>query len=227
MKLITISGLILLISISMTGLSQEVQNLRVSQSGNRVNILFDLNGVGKVSKLDLFYTMDDGKTWTGPLKNIIGEIRNMTSPSTNNQIIWDAQSEKGIITGNVQFRIEIDLIQPEEKKITDGNIEFKRHKTAKNIWLTATLISAGTGLYATSRGNKLYKEYETAGEDAADLHRKIETLDLIAPIAYGAAGISALCFIIQAGKQAKSKKLLSIHPMYLKDGGGATLTFKF
>jgi len=227
MKRLSISGILFFLCLTFGAVSQEVQNMRISQSGNRVNILFDLRGTGKVSKVDLFYTLDEGVTWTGPLKQVSGKTTNLPVPSADNLIIWDAQSEKGSFTGNIQFKLEMDVIPAEETKVTATLNQYQRHKTMTNVWLTATLISAGTGLYATSRGNKLYKDYQNAGADAAEIHRKIETLDLVAPIAYGIAGICTINFIIQAGKQAKSNKQLSFQPLYFPHGGGAALTLNF
>jgi len=219
--------ILFLVSISLNCISQEVKNVRVSQSGNRVNLLYDLFGSGKVIKVNLFYTTDDGQTWKGPLKNLNGDISNVISPTTDKRIVWDALTEIGEIKGNIQFQITVDFEKIKEVQPWAADPGFKKHKTLKSVWLTTALISTGTGILTMTKANSLYDDYQTAGEDAADIHKKIETLDVIYPIAYGIAAVSAVNFIIQAGKQGKVKKQLSLHPMYLHDGGGTTLTFKF
>ncbi|HOY96015.1 MAG TPA: hypothetical protein PK509_09775 [Catalimonadaceae bacterium] len=189
--------------------------------------MYDLTGIGKAVKLDLFYTTDNGVTWSGPLKYLSGEISNVNAPAKDKRIVWDALTEVGEIKGNMRFRITADFSKVAEVQPKTTSADFRKHKTQKGVWLASTLVSSGIGLMTMGRSNKLYDEYQTAQEDAADIHKKIETLDIVTPIAFGVAGISALNFIIQAGKQAKAKKQISFHPLYLPDGGGATLTFKF
>jgi hypothetical protein len=93
--------------------------------------------------------------------------------------------------------------------------------------LTTAITAAGTGIFAYLQSNKLYDEYKTAINDAADLHSKIETYDIIYPIAFAVAGASTVTFAIYAGKQIKLKKQLSFQPVPIRNGGGLLLTFKF
>jgi hypothetical protein len=104
---------------------------------------------------------------------------------------------------------------------------FKKHKTLKSVWLITALVSTGAGFLTMTKASSLYDDYQTAGEDAADIHKKIETLDVVYPIAFGIAAISGVNFIIQAGKQGKVKKQLSFQPNYIPKGAGASLTLKF
>lgn len=227
MKLIRILLITILTSYSILAASQEVKNIRVSQAGNRINILYDLTGIGNAVKLDLYYTTDNGVTWTGPLKNLSGEISNVNAPANDKRIVWDALTEVGEIKGNLQFRITADFSKNAVVQPVPTSAEFRKHQTLKSVWLISTLVSTVTGIMAMSKSNTLYDEYQTAQEDAADIHNKIETLDVVYPVLFGVAGFSALNFFIQAGKQAKARKQVSFHPMYLPDGGGATLTFTF
>lgn len=227
MKLIRILLITILTGYSIISSSQEVTNIRVSQAGNRVNIMYDLTGVGKALKLDLFYTTDNGLTWSGPLKYLSGDISNVNAPANDRRIVWDALTESGEIKGNIQFRITADFSKVADIQPKPTNAEFRKHKTQKGVWLASTLVSSGIGLLTMSRSNALYDDYQNAQEDAADIHKKIETLDIVTPVAFGVAGLSALNFIIQAGKQSKARKQISFQPVYIPDGGGATLTFRF
>ena len=155
--------------------SQEVKNIRISQNGNRVNVLFDLAETSKTYKVDLYVTTDDGITWTGPLKSVSGDVGNNVPFGSNRQIIWDIVSEKGLDEGYMQFKVvaeALNIAKPEQistGKTTDTNAEFKKYKTGKTISLTLALASAGTGIFAYLQGNKLYDEYKTATDDAADI----------------------------------------------------------
>jgi hypothetical protein len=191
-----IIGLLFLVSFSLNCISQEVKNIRVNQSGNRVNILYDLLGTGKAVKVDLFYTTDDGQTWKGPLRNLNGDIIDVISPATDKRIVWDALTEIGEIKGNIQFQITVDFEKMKEVQpwVTDPG--FKKHKTLKSVWLTTALISTGAGILTMTKANSLYDDYQTAGENAADIHKKIETLDVVYPVAFGIAAFSAVNFII-------------------------------
>lgn len=60
--------LVILTSFLTTTVSQEVRNIRVSQTGNRVNVLFDLDETSKTYKVDLYVTTDDSKTCTGQIQ---------------------------------------------------------------------------------------------------------------------------------------------------------------
>lgn len=210
--------------------SQEVKNIRISQNGNRVNVLFDLAETSKTYKVDLYVTTDDGITWTGPLKSVSGDVGNNVPFGSNRQIIWDIVSEKGLDEGYMQFKVvaeSLNIEQASTGKTNDTNAEFKKYKTGKTISLTLALASAGTGIFAYIQGNKLYDEYKTATDNAADLHSKIQTYDLIYPIAFALAGASTVTFAIYAGKQNKLKKQLSFQPIPIRNGGGLLLTYKF
>jgi len=227
MRRLRVFGFLLFVSLYFNGLAQEVLNMRVSQTGNRVSILYDLTGDGIATKIDLYVSADEGVTWVGPLKFISGDINNVKAPAQNKMIIWDARSEKGNITGTLQFKFDMEFSKAIAQTHKVINPDLKRHKTMKNVWLTTALISTGTGILTLTKANSLYDDYQKAGEDAADIHGKIKTLDVVYPVSFGIAAISGVNFIIQANKQGKVKKQLSVNPMYLQDGGGATLTFKF
>ena len=213
--------------------AQEVKNIRVSQTGSRVNVLFDLAETAKTYKVDLFVTTDDGKTWIGPLKSVSGDVGNNVPFGYNRQIIWDIVSEKGFTEGYLQFKVEaeaLNAVQPVQTtpgKTTGTNTQFKKYKTAKTISLTTAVASAGVGLFTWMKSNQLYDEYSTATDDAAAIHSKIETYDLIYPVAFAVAGAGTVTFAVYARKQGKLKKQLSFQPVPVRNGGGLLLTYKF
>jgi len=75
---------------------QEVTNVRISQDGTSIVVLYDLEGKNDRYDVNLFYTTDDGKTWQGPLKNVTGDVAAQLA-GKNKKAIWNAIAEKGFI----------------------------------------------------------------------------------------------------------------------------------
>ena len=218
--------------LNMAASAQEIKNIRVNQEGNRVNVLYDLAGKGQTFKVNLFYTVNDGQSWQGPLKGATGDVGDKVQPGLNKQITWDLLSETALKEGYLQFKVVADVSEvsmPTDKATIDPNSNLKnsKYKTGKTISLVTAIVSAGTGIFATIQGNKLYDEYQTATDDAADIHKKIETYDIITPVAFAIAGASTVSFIIYSSKYGKAKKQLAFQPYPLQDGGGLAVSFKF
>lgn len=210
--------------------AQNINNLRVNQVEQQVYVVFDLIGRNQTFKVDLFYSNDEGKTWKGPLKGVIGDVGINVKPGNNKQIIWDVLSESEMEEGYLQFKViaeAIELSTPLEAKTKIIDSDVRKYKTGKVISLSLALASAGTGIYTYLQGNKLYDEYKTATNNASDLRSKVELYDNIYPIAFAVAGASTVTFIICSTKQGKAKKELSFQPMPLHNGGGMALSLKF
>jgi len=213
-------------------IAQEIKNIRITQEGTTVNVTYDLEGRGQVFKVDLFYTTNNGQTWNGPLKSATGDVGSNILPGINKQITLDVNSETGMQEAYLQFKVVADVFETAVPLETaaidpDSNLKINKFKTGKTISLTLALASAGTGIFATIQGNKLYDKYQTATDDAASLHSKIETYDIIAPVAFAIAGASTVSFIIYSSKHGKAKKQLSFQPVPVRNGGGLLLTYKF
>ncbi|MCD4665089.1 MAG: PEGA domain-containing protein, partial [Bacteroidales bacterium] len=106
-----------------------------------------------------------------------------------------------------------------------AQLDFNKYKRRKNLWLGGTIVSAGIGAYYLYSADNHYKEYETATENATDLHNQIKTEDTIWPIAFGVSGFCAVMTIINGTKQGKAKKQIGISVVPLE--GGGMLSFKF
>lgn len=96
----------------------------------------------------------------------------------------------------------------------DPSILVKKYKRNKNIWLGSAIFSSGIGVYSILKSNQLYDEYQSATTNASDLHDKIETYDMITPIAFTAAGLCLVEFFIQNSKFKKAKSKLKLYPAY-------------
>ena len=107
-----------------------------------------------------------------------------------------------------------------------AQLDFKKYKRRKNLWLGGTIASAAVGGYFLYSADNHYKEYETATDNASDLHNQIKTEDTIWPIAFGVSGVCAVITIINASKQGKAKRKINISMLPLQAGGMFCLTLQ-
>jgi hypothetical protein len=146
------------------------------------------------------------------------------------EIIWYFKSEFDGDISNVVFNIyayEEEKPSALSRLISEPSSNYERHKTMKNIWLGGAVASAAVGGYAIIRSNSLYNDYQTATDDAEKIRKKFKTMDIVAPIAFVIAGVSASQFILQSNKQKKAQQSLNLHFSPLNDGAVLGLTFKF
>lgn len=272
-----------LLALSLAVNGQDIKNFRAVQEGNQVKISYDLSGAKKMYNISLYYTLDKGKTWLGPMLKISGDAGGSQSPGTNKLIIWDALSEQGPLDGMVQFKLETEImpepvaekvkeakppkeapiretteadrrkaetarkepekrvekpvaektiaaVKPSEKAVSQpwlNDETFKKTRTSKIVFLGSAIATSGLGFFAFSQGNSLYSEYEAGSSDAASLRKKIETFDMITPLAFGLAGICGAGFILKTVKAGNIRKQLSIHAYPDRTGSGVSLTYTF
>lgn len=211
--------------------SQEIRNVKVSQEGTNVLITYDLAGEQAKYQVSLFYTLDDGKTWQGPLKHVTGDVSEQ-SPGNGKKIYWNAAVEKSNIEGYIQFKLFAVLA---DSKISEAIAEkpvyspqYYKFQKGKTPWMIGTMICGAVGTFSHLQANKYYEQYKAATNDASDLHKKVELYDKVAPVAFGIAGFCALEFIIKASKQSKAKKQsLSFYPQPINQGAGIGLAYTF
>ena len=224
---------VLLFFFSLMLSAQEVKNIRVLQQNNNVSVRFDLLGQAENFKVDLFYSTNNGETWQGPLKGVTGAVGIDIKPGKDKRIIWNVLSEPELEEGYMQFKVVAESVIPPSKEILKkqennlASLDLRKYKTGKTISLILGIASAGTGVYSYLQGNKLYDQYQIATDDAADLRSRVETHDIVYPIAFALAGASTVSFIIYSAKHSKVRKSLSLQPVPLKGGGGLALSIHF
>jgi len=218
---------------SLNSYGQEITNVRITQEGKTIVVLYDLAGKPGNYDVSLFYTIDDGKTWTEPLKYVTGDVGGQM-PGTNKKVTWNAAAEKGQFEGNIQFKLYAQSANLMNQAVTEPIVkptyspEYYKYKKRKNFWLGTALVSGGIGVFSMIKASNYYSQYPTATTTAADLHQKVKLYDIISPIAFGMAGLSTLEFILKAGKQGKAKKqTLSFTPVSIKNGAGIGLAYTF
>jgi len=128
---------------------------------------------------------------------------------------------------NDAFVYENKNTQFNTKMEPDPTLTMMKYKKRRNFWMISAIVSAGVGAYSSLQSNKLYDEYQTVTNNAADLHKKIDTFDNVAPIALGVAGFCLVEYIINVSKYGKAKRKLKLYPSYNKNGGSLSLNYKF
>jgi formylglycine-generating enzyme required for sulfatase activity len=103
---------ILIISILLVNLAftQSITNISPKLEGQKIAVTYNLQSDG-AANISLFISEDGGKTFTGPLKQVSGDI-GLMQPGTNKKIIWDVLKERKILHGNnIVFRVKAEPIK--------------------------------------------------------------------------------------------------------------------
>ena len=83
-------------------------------------------------------------------------------------------SKKGYIDLHESFTVTEEKDKYSFELVSDekaiAQMDFKKYKKIKNIFLGATAVTAGIGAYYAYSANKHYEEYKDATEDATHLH---------------------------------------------------------
>jgi len=219
--------------------AQEVSNIKVLPTQSTIEISYDLLSNAPCT-IELYYSDDKALTWKGPLQKVTGDVGYQQSAGNGKRIVWDAAGELGSIEGVLQFKVvatyaesqqptlqsklQQRIIDVEQKKMNAKLIALKKKR---NIWIFPTLVAAGAGGYAYSQTGMLYEKYKNSTTDAATIRGQVQTMSIIYPVAFVAAGFSLVEFFIQSGKYSKEKKKKVVFsPFYLKHGAGINLTVK-
>jgi hypothetical protein len=217
--------------------AQEVTNIKVQPTQSSIEISYDLEA-NAACTIVLYYSDDKAVTWKGPLQKVAGDVGANQMSGKGKKIVWDAAGELGSIEGVLQFKIVATYTSPEQQtvqsKLQQRIIDVEKQKkdaklTAlkkkRNIWIIPAVVTAGVGGYAYSQTGALYEKYKTATTDAANIRGQVQTMALVYPIAFAAAGFSVIEFIIQNGKYSKEKKKkVAFTPIYVPKGAGLNLT---
>ena len=219
--------------------AQEVTNIKVQPTQSSIEISYDLEA-NAACTIVLYYSDDKAVTWKGPLQKVAGDVGVSQMSGKGKKIIWDAAGELGSLEGVLQFKIVATYTSPEQQtlqsKLQQRIIDVEKQKkdaklTAmkkkRNIWIIPAVVTAGVGGYAYSQTGTLYEKYKTATTDAASIRGQVQTMAMVYPIAFAAAGFSVIEFIIQNGKYSKEKKKkVALAPVYVPRGLGLNMTVK-
>jgi len=232
-SILLVSGLFIFNSV----FAQQLSNINVQPKQTLIEISFDLVA-NAACTIVLYYSDDNAVTWKGPLQKVSGDVGANQISGRAKKIIWDAGSELGTVEGLLQFKIVATYADPQqqnlqsklqqriiyvEKQAKDAKLIALKKK--RNIWIFPALVTAGVGGYAYSQTGTLYEKYKTATTDAANIRGQVQTMSMVYPIAFAAAGLSVIKYIIQNGKYSKEKKKkVAFTPIYVPKGAGLNLT---
>ena len=87
--------------------------------------------------------------------------------------------------------------------------EIKSLRMKRNVSFVFAGVIAGTGQYLRSLADKQYTDYQVARSDAGELRDQIETNDSLAPIFFGAGGVSLGLPLYYHSKIGTLTKMLS------------------
>lgn len=92
---ISLGILIFFLIIPTSGYSQSVTNIKAEQTGNDIIITYDLNyhNQSRYFTIELFVSVDGGRTYTGPLSKVEGAIGEKIQPGIHRQIKWSVLEE--------------------------------------------------------------------------------------------------------------------------------------
>ena len=87
--------------------------------------------------------------------------------------------------------------------------EIKSLRMKRNVSFVFAGVIAGAGQYLRSLADKQYTDYQVARSDAGELRDQIETNDSLAPIFFGAGGVSLGLPLYYHSKIGTLTKMLS------------------
>ena len=99
---------------------EKVENINSALKNNKIVITYDLVNVkfNQVVFITVFYSTDNGKTFTGPLKEVTGDVGTGIAKGTDKKITWDPIMEQVFFSASDQvvFRVQAEIETQEIKR---------------------------------------------------------------------------------------------------------------
>ena len=91
------------------GFTQMIKDVRAIEKGNTIEVLYDLyagDNETHVINASLYYSIDNGENYSGPLRSVSGDLEFIT-PGKNKKITWDVTNDiTTLIADNIVFKVE-------------------------------------------------------------------------------------------------------------------------
>jgi hypothetical protein len=144
---------------------QQIENITWTQQDEQIIIKYDVTGAKYFEKFDitLFVSTDGGLTYSGPLKEVTGDIGANIGEGKNKSITWNVLDEYPGFGGNIVFDVRA-VVSPQ--KVKHKIIAGYKGSLSAPYGLMAGLTGK-VGFYLSSRFNYGYftsPDYETNGQ---------------------------------------------------------------
>jgi uncharacterized protein (TIGR02145 family) len=125
---------------SFNSYAQKVSNVTFIQEQSNIIISYDLDSKTPC-KVSLFVSTDDGITWQGPLKKLIGDAGAKIT-SGNHSITWNVLEEFQELKGdNIRFQVLAELENNENiETVVIGNQEWMKYNLDTRYYRNGDLI---------------------------------------------------------------------------------------
>jgi uncharacterized protein (TIGR02145 family) len=130
--------------------SQSISNVRAIQSGQKIEINYDINNAGAAQEFEVtsYCSNNGGYSWGLPLKKVEGDVGKGVSAGKNKKIVWYVLNERDELVGdNIVFKItanptkgygNAEITATTMKDGRDAH-EYKIILLGKNTWMTENL----------------------------------------------------------------------------------------
>jgi hypothetical protein len=102
--------------------AQEVKNVEAKRIGDKIVIKYEITDENPKQRYDvsLYVSRNGGKSFEGPLKNVIGHVGEGITPGQH-QIVWDVYKDVNALQGDIVFDVKARLMQGNTKKEQASN----------------------------------------------------------------------------------------------------------
>jgi len=145
---------IILSVLCLSAQAQKVSNIRAEQRGQEIVVFYSLE-TNSPCEVSLFLSLDNGATWSGPLKNVSGHVGKNIS-SGEKQINWKVLEDREQLVGaKIKFKVVVSgnkSFEPEMVFVEGGSFEVWSYTNFPQVkWHTVTLKSYFIGKYEISQ----------------------------------------------------------------------------
>lgn len=137
--------------------AQQVTNVDFNISGNKIIVDYTLTGAKFNQKFNvqLYVSMDNGKTFQGPLKAVSGDVGENIKAGSN-KIFWDPYKDVNSLDGDIVFDVRAEVINQKVEKHFfvhyTGNYSLRNSSNTAPFGLSIGQIGK-VGWYASARLN--------------------------------------------------------------------------